>query len=272
MRRAPNFVLEADDPLPTAPALRCQGDPAVFDRIDGRDDSPWVLVCDHGGRAIPKGLGTLGLTAADLERHIAWDIGAAAVTKLLAASLGAWAAVGRYSRLVVDLNRPPSSPQFILARSEATDVPGNARVTPQEAAARRREFFDPYHQCIARELVRRRDAGRPTLLVAVHSFTPVYLGDVRRWHAGVLYQRERRLAGILLETMTAEPGLVVGDNQPYAVSDATDYTVVTHGERRGLVHVELEIRQDLIADEAGQRTWADRLARLLENARGRLGC
>ena len=248
------------------------GDPPAFTVIDGFDDSPWVLVCDHGGRAIPRALGDLGVAASELERHIAWDIGAAGVTQELAAKLGAWAIVGGYSRLVIDLNRPTSSPQSILARSEATDVPGNVDVTVAQVEARRREIFDPYHACITRELDRRRDAGKPALLVAVHSFTPVYLGEARRWHAGVLYNRETRLARLLLETMPAEPGLVVGDNQPYAVSDATDYTVVTHGEKRGVVHVELEIRQDLIADAVGQDAWASRLARLLEDARGRLAC
>jgi predicted N-formylglutamate amidohydrolase len=254
------------------PSLRGPGDPPVFTVVDGHGDSPWVLVCDHGGRAIPRALGSLGLPDSELERHIAWDIGAAAVTRRLAARLGAWAIVGGYSRLVIDLNRPVASPQSILPRSEATDVPGNVGLPAREAAARRREFFDPYHQRITRELDRRRDAGLPAILVAVHSFTPVYLGAARPWHAGVLYNREKRLARILLETMPAEEGLVVGDNQPYAVSDATDWTVVTHGEGRGLHHVELEMRQDLIAEEAGQEAWASRLARLLEQARSRLGC
>lgn len=267
-------MLQTDDILPGAalPVLRSDRDPAVFDVIDGRDDSPWVLTCDHGGRAIPAALGDLGVDAGELERHIAWDIGAAAVTRLLAARLGAWAIVGNYSRLVIDLNRPPSSPQSILARSEATDIPGNVAVAPSQAEARRREFFEPYHARLARELDRRRAAGRETLLVTVHSFTPVYLGVARPWHAGILYNREARLARILLETMPAEHGLVVGDNQPYAVSDATDYTVVTHGEQRGLLHVELEMRQDLIAAPEGQGEWALRLARLLEDARGRLSC
>lgn len=251
--------------------LRGKGDPSVFDVVEGRGDSPWVLACDHGGRAIPQCLGDLGVPALELERHIAWDIGAAAVTRLLADRLGAWAIVGNYSRLLIDLNRPLSSPQSIILHSEATDIPGNAGIPKAQAEARRREFFEPYHLRIAQELDRRRDAGIATLLVAMHSFTPVYLGVVRPWHAGVLYNREQRLARLLLETMPAEIGLVVGDNQPYAVSDATDYTVVTHGENRGLVHVELEIRQDLVAFQEGRQAWASRLARLLGNARERLG-
>jgi predicted N-formylglutamate amidohydrolase len=266
-------VLDSDDRFSKDRArsgLLSDGDPAVFEVIEGRDDSPWVLVCDHGGRAIPRALGRLGVPEEELGRHIAWDIGAAQVTRLLAARLGAWAIVGAYSRLVIDLNRPPSSPQSILVRSEATDIPGNVGITAEQAEARRRELFDPYHRRIEGELDRRREAGLPALLVAMHSFTPVFLGAARPWHAGVLYQREERLARILLETMAAEPALVVGDNQPYAVSDATDYTVVHHGEKRGLVHVELEVRQDLIEHAEGQKEWASRLARLLEDARDRL--
>jgi predicted N-formylglutamate amidohydrolase len=252
------------------PSLRIDDDPPPFEILAPRAGSPWVLVCDHGGRAIPRALGSLGVAESELERHIAWDIGAAAVTRLLAAHLDAWAIVGGYSRLVIDLNRPPESPQSILARSETTDIPGNVGVTAAQAEARRREFFDPYHRCITAELDRRRDAGLPALLVAVHSFTPVFLGAARAWHAGVLYNREPRLARLLLELLREEADLVVGENEPYAVSDATDYTVVHHGERRGLVHVEFEMRQDLIAEPAGQAAWAGRLARVLEQARGRL--
>lgn len=263
----PRAIMSASD---RHDSLRSDVDPPPFEVLEPRADSPWVLVCDHGGRAIPGVLGRLGVAESELERHIAWDIGAAAVTRLLAARLDAWAIVGGYSRLVIDLNRPPESPQSILARSEATDIPGNVGVTAAQAEARRREIFDPYHRRITAELDRRRDANLPTLLVAVHSFTPVFLGAARAWHAGVLYHREPRLARLLLELLRAEGDLVVGDNEPYAVSDATDYTVVTHGERRGLIHVELEMRQDLIAGPAGQAAWADRLARLLEQARHRL--
>ncbi len=250
--------------------LRSEVDPPPFEVLGSNANSSWVLVCDHGGRAIPRVLGSLGVAESELGRHIAWDIGAAAVTRLLAAHLDAWAIVGGYSRLVIDLNRPPESPQSILARSEATDIPGNVGVTAIQAEARRREFFDPYHRRITAELDRRRDAGLATILVAVHSFTPVFLGAARDWHAGVLYHREPRLARLLLELLRAEGDLVVGDNEPYAVSDATDYTVVTHGERRGLIHVELEMRQDLISDVTGQAAWAGRLARVLEQARALL--
>ena len=164
------------------------------------------------------------------------------------------------------MNRPPGVPSSISTRSEDTDIPGNLDVDAADAARRRHELFDPYHDRIEDELERRAAAGLATVLVTVHSFTPVYAGFVRPWHAGVLYQRDARLARPLLELLAAEGDLVVGDNEPYAVADDTDYAVVVHGERRGIPHVELEMRQDLIEDEAGQEAWAARLARLLPTA------
>ena len=145
-------------------------------------------------------------------------------------------------------------------------IPGNQNVGRDEAAARARAIFHPYHDAIRGELERRRAAGRPSILVAVHSFTPVFLDVARPWHVGVLYNRDARLAEPLLALLRREGELVVGCNEPYAVSDATDFTVVEHGERRGLPHVELELRQDLIADDAAELAWAARLARLLTAA------
>ena len=133
-------------------------------------------------------------------------------------------------------------------------------------ARRAAEIFRPYHDRITAELDRRRDAGRPTALVSMHSFTPVFKGVARPWQVGVLYNRDRRLAEALMELLRIEPGLVVGDNEPYTVSDATDYTIPVHGEQRQLPHVAVEIRQDLIAEEPGQRRWAASLARLLPQA------
>jgi predicted N-formylglutamate amidohydrolase len=154
-------------------------------------------------------------------------------------------------------------PGSIVTLSERTAVPGNQLVSDAEAEARAREIFHPYHDRIRAELDARLDRRRPTALVALHSFTPLFDGTARRWHAGVLYGRDARLGRVLLELLRAEDGLSIGDNQPYAVSDATDYAIPVHGERRGIPHVELEIRQDLIADDAGQADWAARLAGLL---------
>jgi predicted N-formylglutamate amidohydrolase len=170
---------------------------------------------------------------------------------------------------VIDANRPPGSPQSIVTLSERTRVSGNEGLSRADAEAREREIFHPYHDRIRAELDRRAQAERPAIVVALHSFTPRFLDKDREWHAGVLYNRDPRLGRALLALLREELGLVVGDNEPYALGDATDYTIVTHGEKRGLSHVEIEIRQDLIAEASGQREWAERLARLLEQARAR---
>jgi predicted N-formylglutamate amidohydrolase len=222
--------------------------------------SPFLLTCDHAGARVPRSLRALGLSAQDLQRHIAWDIGAAAVAVKLAQRLDAFAVLQSYSRLVIDCNRAPGSAQSILRLSEATPIPGNEFVTPEDAAARERGIFQPYHDRIRAEITAREAQHRATILIAVHSFTPVFHAEQRPWHAGVLYNRDGRLASSLLRVLRKDSQLVVGDNQPYAVSDATDYTIPVHAEARGLLHVGIELRQDLIADEAGQEQWAVRLA------------
>lgn len=232
--------------------------------------SAFLVACEHAGQRIPHRLGDLGLPASELTRHIAWDIGAGAVSCLLGEALGATTTLQTYSRLVIDCNRSPEVASSIVELSENTPIPGNIGISAEERQARRREIFAPYHDRLATLLDARARASRPTLLIAMHSFTPVYRGEQRRWHVGVLYNRDPRLARPLLDLLRAEGDLVVGDNEPYFVADITDYTVPVHGERRGLPHVELEIRQDLIGDAAGQRAWAGRLARLLPEAARRL--
>jgi predicted N-formylglutamate amidohydrolase len=199
----------------------------------------------------------------ELERHIAWDIGIAGVAERLADHLGAHLIAQRYSRLAIDCNRPPCVPSSIPLLSEATTIPGNQRLSKDDAAARRREIFDPYHRRIDAVIDARAHDARPTVLLALHSFTPVYAGVARPWHIGTLYHRDTRLPPLLLRALRAEGDLVVGDNEPYAVSDITDYTIPVHGEARGLVNTGIEIRQDLIGDQSGQRQWAERLARIL---------
>jgi predicted N-formylglutamate amidohydrolase len=241
-------------------------EPAAFQIVREQGRSAYFLTCDHGGNLLPRTLGGLGLHPRELERHIAWDIGAAALARRLAEALDAFLIVQTYSRLAIDCNRPPQSPTSIVELSETTLIPGNQRVDSTDADARRRQIFQPYHDRISVELDARTVLGRPTILVAVHSFTPVFKGESRPWHVGVLYNRDARLAHILLALLRRESGLVVGDNQPYSVSDDTDYTIPIHGERRSIPHVELEIRQDLLADESGRTTWAQRLTRTLGRA------
>lgn len=234
--------------------------PVREDNVAGR--SPFLLTCDHYGRIIPRLLGDLGLPPSELTRHIAWDIGIGGVAEALSQQLGAHLIAQRYSRLVIDCNRPPEAPSSIPRFSEATAIPANEALSREAAEARRRQIFDPYHRRIRQVIDRRLRDGVPTLLVSLHSFTPVYEGVPRPWHIGTLYQRDTKLAPLLLRLLRAEADLVVGDNEPYAVSDETDYTVPVHGEARGLMNTGIEIRQDLIAEHIGQRQWADRLARI----------
>jgi predicted N-formylglutamate amidohydrolase len=251
----------------TLPPLLAAGDPPPFRVERPLGTSPFFLLCDHAGRVLPAKLGDLGVSAADLTRHIAWDIGIAEVGQRLAAHLDAFLIMQTYSRLVIDANRPPGSQQSIVTLSEGTRIPGNEGLDGEAAAQRADEIFHPYHARIREALDARAARAQPTILVTLHSFTPVFLARARSWHAGVLYNRDARLARVMLALLREEPGLVVGDNEPYAASEQTDYALVEHGERRGLLNVEIEIRQDLIAHDAGQAQWAERLARLLERAR-----
>ncbi len=237
-------------------------EPPVLERnVSGA--SPFLLTCDHYGRLIPDALGNLGLPESELARHIAWDIGIAGVAERVSAALDAHLIAQRYSRLVIDCNRPPGVASSIPAISDATNIPGNEGISPADAAARRRAIFAPYHRRIAEAIDARLAQSRPTILVSLHSFTPVYAGVARPWHVGTLYHRSPVLPHLLLSLLRAESDLVVGDNEPYAVSDLTDYTIPVHGEARGLMNTGVEIRQDLIADDTGQAQWAERLARLL---------
>jgi predicted N-formylglutamate amidohydrolase len=245
-------------------------EPAPFSWTAGSEASPFLITCDHAGRRLPRALGTLGLSRAELDTHIAWDLGAAGVAERLAAGLDASLILQPYSRLVIDCNRPPGEPSSIVRLSERTVVPGNLDLSARDVEMRTEAVFQPYHERIRRELGERERRGRTTILIAMHSFTPTFLGVARPWHVGVLYNRDPRLGRIVLELLERDRELVVGENEPYAVTDETDYGIVQYGELRGIPHVELEIRQDLIADEASQASWANRLASLFREATARL--
>ena len=245
-------------------------DPAPVQTTSGAAGSPFLLVCDHAGRRVPSALGDMGVAAPDWDRHIAWDIGAAGVCAALAPALGAASITQAYSRLVIDCNRTPGHPTSIPPVSDGTPIPANAGLAAEAATRRVTEIFTPYHAAIAAELDRRRQAGTPAVLIAMHSFTPVLAGVARPWQAGVLHNRDPRLSRVLARLLQAE-GFVVGDNEPYQLSDDSDYTVPVHAERRALAYVELEIRQDLITTDAGQLAWAGLLARLLPLALAEAG-
>jgi len=259
-------LLAADEPHPVL--LHPPGiDPADW---AAAGKSPFLLAADHAGQHLPRSLGGLGITEAELARHIGWDIGIWGVTTRLADALGTIAIGQAYSRLVIDCNRGPGWPSACPEISESTAIPGNAALPAQARAARVAEIHAPYHAALAHLVATRRAAAGPMLFIAMHSFTPVYKGTARPWHAGVLFDeadpRSLNLAHAMLALLRAEPALVVGANQPYILSASSDHSVPTHAQANDVPYLELEIRQDLIADPAGQHAWAARLARLIPAA------
>jgi len=241
-------------------------EPPAFALINPHGRSPFVIAVDHASRTIPRRLGELGLPAPELLRHIAWDIGALAVAKRMAMILDAALVAQNYSRLVIDCNRDPAVATSIPTMGEFTPIPGNIDIAPDELAARRLEIFEPYHRALRGLLDERRASGQQTILVAQHSMTNLFKGSTRDMHAAILYNRDRRFAAAMLQMLRRESELHIADNEPYFVSDETDYTIPRHAEARGLLHVEIEIRQDLISAEPGQIEWAERIAWALQDA------
>jgi predicted N-formylglutamate amidohydrolase len=250
--------------------LLAHDEPPAFSTIGEPNASPFLIVCDHASNRLPRSLGDLGVSEAERNRHIGWDIGAAAVARGLAERLSAFTIMQNYSRLVIDCNRDPAVETSIVTISEHTEIPGNKHMNGLKRERRVVEIFAPYHARIAAELDRRRRETLPTALIAIHSFTPVYKSVARPWHAGLLFNRDARLSRLIMEALRREGGLAIGENEPYAVSDESDYTIPVHAERRGLPYAEIEIRQDLIADAGGQAEWARRLAETLDEAWRRL--
>ena len=244
--------------------LLAADEPPAFADFRLRGRSNFVIVVDHASARIPRRLDSLGLPASELARHIAWDIGALAVATRVSEALDAPLIAQNYSRLVIDCNRDPRVESSIPLISESSEIPGNVGLNAAQKEARRVEIFEPYHARIRALLDERAAARRPTILVAQHSMTDSYKGVRREMHAAILYNRDRRFAGLMLEALRKDPALNVADNHPYFVSDETDFTVPRHGEARGLPHVEIELRQDLVAHEAGQIEWAGRLTQALK--------
>jgi len=230
----------------------------VFETRDG--GGSLLLVCEHASNRLPRSLGTLGLSSTDLERHIAWDPGALPVASGLAARLDATLITQRFSRLVVDCNRDPSAPDAIATRAEGIAIPGNADLATAERDLRFGAVWQPFHDALSRLLDRRRQSGRRTVLATVHTFTPTWHGVARPWHAGIISTEDRSLAEPILGALSRDAALVVGDNQPYSAKDNVDYTIRRHGKDRGLPHVMIEIRNDLVSSAPGQAEWVDRLA------------
>lgn len=246
--------------LPSADAV------CPYELVDAQADPGFLVICDHASNALPPGYGTLGLSSSAFSRHIAFDIGAAGVARHLARLLGAPAVLARFSRLLVDLNRGPDDPTIVMKLSDGAIVPGNRDVDAtrdaDEFARRIALFHAPYHAAIAAALTRAEEAGVVPIVVSVHSFTPAWRGRARAWHTGILWDRDDRVALPLIEGLRAEPGLVVGDNEPYTGRLRND-CLYRHGTARGFPHALIEIRQDLIESDDGQAAWAVRYARLL---------
>jgi predicted N-formylglutamate amidohydrolase len=234
----------------------------AYVEIEGDPDGGFVVLVDHASNAIPPEYESLGLAPAELERHIAYDIGAGPLGTLLAERFRAPALLTCFSRLLIDANRGEDDPTLIMRLSDGAVVPGNARIDALEAERRLARFYRPYHAAVERRLDAMSAAGRPPAILAIHSYTPVWKGARRPWHAGVLWDRDPRLAVPLLEAFRAEQGLRVGDNEPYLGSLKND-TMYRHGTARGLAHALLEVRNDLIATPAGVLEWADRLEPIL---------
>ncbi|MEZ5842512.1 MAG: N-formylglutamate amidohydrolase [Hyphomicrobiaceae bacterium] len=230
--------------------------------VPGPADAGLVLLCDHARNAFPPEYGTLGLPPEQLKRHIAYDIGAEAITRRLAAMLGAPAIHSHYSRLLIDPNRGADDPTLVMRLSDGAIVPGNRNLSHEERDKRIRLYWRPYRDAIDRVLDQCLKSGVVPAVLSIHSFTESWKGVPRPWHVGVLWDKDARFPAPLLEAFYAEHDLIVGDNEPYKGCLEGD-TMWTHCSRRGLAHALIEVRQDLIRDEAGQQAWAERIARII---------
>ncbi len=243
--------------------------PLPYETFNPDGAAPLLLVCDHASSFLTRDLGTLGLSDAELARHIAWDIGIAEVTRGLARCLDAPAVLSRFSRLAIDPNRALDDPTLIPQISDGVRIPGNQDLAPGDIQARIDSFHRPYHDAIAGALDALVARGPVPAVVSMHSFTPVIEGVERPWHIGILWDADPRLAQPLMARLRAQ-GIPVGDNEPYTARDGHGYTLFEHAMPRGLAHVLIEIRQDLIDTHHGAGAWTDRLAEslrvVLENA------
>jgi predicted N-formylglutamate amidohydrolase len=244
----------------TTPSLLESDEPPAFEIVNEAGTAPFLLICDHASRRMPKALDSLGLEEEQLRLHIGWDIGAADAARWLARHFDAPLVLAGYSRLVIDCNRALEDPSSIPAKSDGVAVSGNRKLSRRDATRRIDSLFWPYHAAIDAALAR---LGPAPGLVSIHSFTPVFGGKERPWHIGVLWDQDPRIAVPLLEALGREPGIVVGDNEPYSAREPKGYSVTAHAAAKGYPHVAIEIRQDLIDTHHGAALWAERLAKAL---------
>jgi predicted N-formylglutamate amidohydrolase len=246
------------------------GEPAAYEIVNADAPPRLIFVCDHASNALPEGYGTLGLSPDLFALHIAYDIGAADVTRAFAPAFNASAILGKYSRLLIDLNRGAADPTLVMKLSDGAIVPGNSKADANEIRHRIARFYRPYHDAIEAQIARAKQHGLAPVIVSIHSFTPEWKGRKRPWQVGVLWDRkDGRLALPLLEELRRECDLVVGDNEPYSGELEGD-CMSQHALAHGLAHVLIEIRQDLIADRAGATAWSNRLVPILRASLKRL--
>lgn len=238
-------------------------EPPPFEVVSPGAPSPWLLLCDHASNHLPRKLGSLGLDDAQRRAHIAWDIGAAKLARFLSAQLDAPLVLSGYSRLAIDCNRPLDAQTSIPAVTCDVRVPGNEALGVADRRVRADELFWPYHRAVEETLAARDAGGRTSVILSVHSFTPSLYGEDRPWHFGVMYGRDRRLAAQLIEALSEEPEWVVGDNEPYRVTDASDYGIPVYAEQAGRLGLLLEVRQDLISEASGLERVGRSLVRAL---------
>lgn len=237
---------------------------AMPEQTQAGGSGPILLLCDHASNFIPEAFGSLGLSRDDLNSHFAWDPGAAEVTRQLSRLLDCPAILASAARLLIDCNRDPGDWDSIVEIGEVTPIPGNIGLSQAERAARANAYHTPFHDCI--EAARVAGGNRIKAMVSIHSFTPAYRGKQRPWHIGLVHYADSRLAQSLALQLRADDHLTVGDNEPYGPGDGVYYTLTRHAEARGMAALMIEIRNDLIATEAGQTDWAQRLAPMLLNA------
>ncbi|HUO81799.1 MAG TPA: N-formylglutamate amidohydrolase [Gammaproteobacteria bacterium] len=256
-------------PGPVAPdPLIGPQDPPPFEILNPHGCAPALVVCDHASRSIPSAMHGLGLDELALARHIAWDIGAGDLARGLAARLDAPAVLAGYSRLVVDCNRALEDPTAFPAVSDGERVPGNTGLSESDKAWRARCFYWPYHDAVAQMLGRFRARRAVPAFISIHSFTPFLRDGDRPWHVGILWDQDPRMASVLLERLRGEPGLCVGDNEPYSGRLPADFTVDHHAESARLPNVSIEVRQDLLESPAGVGEWVGRLGAALADILG----
>lgn len=241
-------------------------EPAPYAVINPDGDAPILLLCEHASNRIPRALGDLGVLEADRQRHIAWDIGVSALSQYLSRALDAPLFMTNYSRLVIDCNRPLHVPSLIPERSETTDILGNIGLSEAACKQRIETLFTPYANAVSRRIDLLQAQGKRPFIIGVHSFTPVYFGEQRPWHAGILYGEATKFGQRMIEILSRDETLTIGDNEPYNIHPDEDYTVPVHADQRGLPGILIEVRHDLIDSLEKIEAWGERLADCLKEA------